>query len=191
MKNCLTNSEKNQSREVATVLFSKYVHLIYGVGLKYLKSPEKSKDIVMSTYEKMCLHLTSTEIRDFSSWLHQIARNECLSILQSEDKMRQEETNYAASKSYTEEPQFESKLSHTVWVEGRHLDFSEEMIAKAVRSLEPHHRRCVHHFYFDNMTYEQIAKKCRYSKSEVKSYLQNGKRKLKLLLLQQSREIIS
>ena len=180
-----------ESKEIAAKLFGKYVHLLYGVGLKYLQSPERSKDVVMSTYEKMCLYLPHTEVADFSSWIYKVARNECLNILQTENKLREQEENFAQSQNWIETPNQDENTGHSVLVKGEKLDFNEEIIAAAMRRLQPHHRKCVHHFYFDNMSYEQIAKKCKFSVSEVKSYLQNGKRKLKLILLQESRAKIS
>jgi DNA-directed RNA polymerase specialized sigma24 family protein len=45
-------------------------------------------------------------------------------------------------------------------------------------------RTCIVLFYIDRLSYEQIMTQTGYSFNEVKSYVQNGRRKLKLLMEQ-------
>lgn len=57
-----------------------------------------------------------------------------------------------------------------------------EALEKAMENLNPFQKKCIELFYFKNMSYTQIVEMTGYSVNEVKSYIQNGKRNLKLLI---------
>ncbi|MCK7536213.1 MAG: hypothetical protein MZV63_37115 [Marinilabiliales bacterium] len=44
-------------------LYSGYMHLVYGVCLKYLKDRDESKDAVMQIFEKLIIEITETQYR--------------------------------------------------------------------------------------------------------------------------------
>ena len=48
--------------------------------------------------------------------------------------------------------------------------------------LKENQRMCVELFYLKNKSYQDIANETDFSLNEIKSYIQNGKRNLKLLL---------
>jgi RNA polymerase sigma-70 factor (ECF subfamily) len=52
----------------------------------------------------------------------------------------------------------------------------------ALLNLPEHQRRCVQLFYYQNMSYQGISDETGYQLNTVKSYIQNGKRKLKIYL---------
>ncbi len=53
---------------------------------------------------------------------------------------------------------------------------------KCVRDLNSEQRQCVTLFYLEKKSYSEIAETTGYSMMQVKSYIQNGKRKLKLMM---------
>ncbi len=64
--------------EILGELYSRYMHLVYGVCLKYLKERDDSMDAVMQIFEKLIIEIPRHEIENFSSWLHVVTRNHCL-----------------------------------------------------------------------------------------------------------------
>ena len=48
--------------------------------------------------------------------------------------------------------------------------------------LKENQRVCVELFYLKNKSYQEIANETEFSLNEIKSYIQNGKRNLKLLI---------
>lgn len=48
--------------------------------------------------------------------------------------------------------------------------------------LKENQRVCVELFYLKNKSYQEIANETNFSLNEIKSYIQNGKRNLKLLI---------
>ncbi len=69
--------------EVLGVLYDRYIHLVYGVSLKYLKDREESKDAVMGIFEKLIADLKKHQVGNFKSWLHVMTKNFCLMKLRS------------------------------------------------------------------------------------------------------------
>lgn len=63
-----------------------------------------------------------------------------------------------------------------------------DLLEKAIEELSPEQRQCVTLFYLQKNSYQQIADKTGYSLMQVKSYIQNGKRNLKILLEKAQKE---
>lgn len=57
-----------------------------------------------------------------------------------------------------------------------------ELMTNSLQELSPEQRGCVTLFYLEKKTYQEIADQTGYSLMQVKSYIQNGKRNLKILL---------
>ena len=53
--------------------------------------------------------------------------------------------------------------------------------------LKENQRICIELFYLKNKSYQDIANETNFSLNEIKSYIQNGKRNLKLLIEEQTR----
>ena len=74
--------------DVLAVLFQRYMDLLYGVCLKYLKQPEASKDAVMQIFEELVQKLSKHEVENFKSWLYTLARNHCLMQLRTPKNLK-------------------------------------------------------------------------------------------------------
>ncbi|MBC7566220.1 MAG: sigma-70 family RNA polymerase sigma factor, partial [Pedobacter sp.] len=66
------------SLDILGQLYNKYMHLVFGVCINYLKDEELSKDAVMQIFEELILKLKVHEVQNFKSWLHVLTRNHCL-----------------------------------------------------------------------------------------------------------------
>jgi RNA polymerase sigma-70 factor (ECF subfamily) len=60
----------------------------------------------------------------------------------------------------------------------------EKLVAveNAILNLKDKQRECIELFYLKNKSYIEIATQTGYTENEVKSYIQNGKRNLKIIL---------
>ena len=58
----------------------------------------------------------------------------------------------------------------------------EKVIEEAILKLNQHQRTCINLFFFENKSYKEIVEITGLTDKQVKSYLQNGKRNLKILL---------
>lgn len=57
-----------------------------------------------------------------------------------------------------------------------------ELMDESLRELNNEQKQCVTLFYLEKRSYQEIADITGYSMMQVKSYIQNGKRNLKILL---------
>ncbi|MFK7953302.1 MAG: RNA polymerase sigma factor, partial [Ekhidna sp.] len=74
----LSDYRSSGNQQLLGELFNNYMHLVYGLCLKYLKNSDDSKDAVMSIYEHISVKLRSTEVQHFKSWLYMVSKNYCL-----------------------------------------------------------------------------------------------------------------
>ena len=75
-----------------------------------------------------------------------------------------------------------------------HLNKTEEkeiqytLLEKAIEELNEDQRKCIKLFYLKERSYNEIVDETGYSLNEVKSFIQNGKRNLKIKLEKNSEE---
>jgi RNA polymerase sigma factor (sigma-70 family) len=69
--------------ELLGKLYKPYMHLVYGVCLKYFKNKVESQDAVMQIFEKLIDTIKKHEIDHFKSWLYVLTKNHCLMALRS------------------------------------------------------------------------------------------------------------
>ncbi|MBA7564536.1 ECF RNA polymerase sigma factor SigE [subsurface metagenome] len=163
--------------EVLAPLFNRYIHLVFGVCLKYLKNKEDAKDAAMEIMESLMDKLLQHEISNFPSWLHTVSRNYCLMRIRS----RKEDLFIEFDKRKSEQIPVESD-------EDLHQRIEEEAqlneMGKAIVSLNPEQKQCIQLFFFEKRSYDEIAKETGYSVNKVKSHIQNGKRNLRIYLME-------
>ena len=152
------------------VLFEKYTHLIFGVCMKYLKDEDKAKDAVMSIFENLFSDLKKHSITYFKGWLYSVSKNHCLMILRL-DKKEVPFIEATMEKVATEHPDEKLKL------EGR-----LNMLNEAIQGLDAYQQVCIKLFYLEEKSYQQIEAMTGYNFNQVKSFIQNGKRNLKIYM---------
>ncbi len=156
-------------------LIERYSHLIYFNCKQYLSQEEDCKDMVMTIVEKVYERCPKADISYFRSWLYSVIRNQCISHIRAQNRQSQPNPNWEKNIETVSIPNFVEEESHA-------YGFSDEAIQSALQELDPLQRECLQLFYFEGKSYKEISQQTSYSLKEVKSYLQNGKRKLKILL---------
>jgi len=63
-----------------------------------------------------------------------------------------------------------------------------DLLEEAIIELTEEQRQCVILFYLKKCSYQQVTEKTGYSLMQVKSYIQNGKRNLKIVLEKKLKE---
>ena len=179
----LIDSFKSENSESALgELFERYVHLVYGVCMKYLKNTEESRDATMQIFEKLRNDLKRHEVEKFSFWLHTVSKNYCLMQLRSKDAMK----SYDDELLVTEDGLMEENISE--FLGEKNTDHLLEVLPQALENLNTEQRICVELFYLKDNCYEEVSSITGYDMKKVKSYIQNGKRNLKIYLTNQMNE---
>lgn len=163
-----------ESRALA-VLYKRYAHLVLGLCLDYLKDKEAAKDATMDIFEKVAGKLKVTEVEYFKSWLFTVSRNHCLDVLRRQTREAPVEFSEAIFMESTSDDRLK---------DNQRL----EALREGLYQLKAHQRSCVVGFYLQGQTYEQVAEHTGYTVKEVKSYLQNGRRNLRIYLEKRANE---
>ncbi len=162
--------------DVLGELYSRYMHLVYGVCLKYLKDRDESMDAVMHIFEKLIVEIPRQKIENFRSWLHVVTKNYCLMQLRSEKsrEIKMQEWIKESVIFMENEP-----VLHPV---DENVPEMDKMLMDCIEKLKGEQRECIMMFYFDNKCYNDIAQVLVIEEKKVKSHLQNAKRNLKICL---------
>jgi RNA polymerase sigma-70 factor, ECF subfamily len=158
----------------ASWIFENYWHLVLGSCLKYLGDRDAAQDAAMDILHKILEKLRTETPTYFPAWLYTVTRNHCVEILRKGNKS----------------PDFESleKVKVAMEPEASFVEHQENQsilaahVQKALAELPEHQRECVEMFYMQELSYKEISEESGYSLKKVKSFIQNGKRKLTLLL---------
>jgi RNA polymerase sigma factor (sigma-70 family) len=150
-------------------LLERYTLLLYGVSLKYLKNPEEARDAVQQIFLKAITELHKYEVSYFSSWLYMIAKNHCLMILRNRRR--------GIPVDLITEPVTDTEDPDPLKNESLLKDLED-----ALQHLSPEQKICIRLFYLQKKSYQSISTETGFNLLQVKSYIQNGKRNLRLLL---------
>ena len=159
------------SRDIMYVLYERYGHLVLGLCIKYLKQVQNAEDMCASIFEKLPSLLIKHEVRYFKSWLYKVRRNECLMELRKKNSKfsEMEETKIVDEDNLglEEKKKQEAEINH---------------MESALSGLKENQKQCITLFYLEEKSYQEISIALSMSIKAVKSHIQNGKRKLKIVM---------
>lgn len=156
-----------------STLYQRYMDLVFGVCLKYFKDSERCKDAVMDIFEELTVKLKNHEVANFKGWLHVLARNYCLMQLRSPRNLKTSEFNGDFMQS-AETPHLGNELLEK--------ENSFKQLEHCIEALPADQKQSVELFYLQNKCYNEIAEITGHEWNKVRSYIQNGKRNLKICL---------
>ena len=154
------------------LLFERYTELVYGVCLKVLKNQADAEDAYMGVFEKLVKKVQQHDIQEFRPWLHVLTRNHCLEILRKKGKHLT--VSYDGAFMQSEE------LVHPFMEEATNGKL--EALNGCLDTLKGEQKSCVQLFYFEGKSYKEIAAQKDLDIGKVRSYIQNGRRNLKICI---------
>ena len=154
------------------ILLQRYTLLLFGVCMKYMKNEEEARDCVQQIFVKVITELPRYQVEFFKAWIYTIARNYCLMRLR-DSHGRQTSLSDTMLAAWDDE---EGK--------SRYLEKEKllEFMGQALDELGKEQKLCVTLFYLEKRSYQEIATTTGFTLMQVKSYIQNGKRNLKLMI---------
>jgi len=162
----------DKNNEWLGILLQRYTLLLLGVCMKYLKNEEEAKDAVQQVFLKVITELPKYKVDYFKSWIYMVAKNHCLVKLRDKGKIPIEinEEIHGTSEDLEEvKKQLEKDQLFT-------------SMETALQQLNREQQQCITLFYFEKKSYQEITTTTGYTLMQVKSFIQNGKRNLKLIL---------
>ncbi|HJS55847.1 MAG TPA: sigma-70 family RNA polymerase sigma factor [Chitinophagaceae bacterium] len=182
LKNILSNNQSDaelvllyrQSEDLKVLgdLYQRYMDLVYGVCLKYLKEPEQAQDAVMQIFEELVSKLKKHEVENFRGWLHQVAKNYCLMQLRTPKNLKTVEL-----------PPLLVQNEEDVHLNGV-MDKEENLqkLENCIASLSDEQKTMIKLFYLEGKCYNEIVEITGLGWNHVRSSIQNGRRNLKLCM---------
>ncbi|MGN6541198.1 MAG: RNA polymerase sigma factor [Ginsengibacter sp.] len=168
----LQNFYKDHDNKWLGILLPRYTLLLLGVCMKYLKNEEDARDCVQQIFLKVINELQKYKVDYFKSWIYMIAKNHCLMKLRGNKNVSVELNEKII-------PAEEGQIDKTDFVEKEALLIK---MKRAIKQLNREQQECVNLFYLQKKSYSEVSEITGFSMLQVKSHLQNGKRKLKLLM---------
>lgn len=171
-KELLNKFYSDGNNEWLGILLKRYTLLLLGVCMKYLKNEEEAKDAVQQIFLKVITELPKYKVDFFKSWLYMLAKNLCL--MKIRDKNGRIPVELTDNIVACEDLNTKSEILEK--------DNTLSLIEEALLELNEEQRVCLTLFYLDKKSYQQITELTGYNLMQVKSYIQNGKRNLKLIV---------
>jgi RNA polymerase sigma factor (sigma-70 family) len=156
-------------------LYERHMDMVFAVCFRYLRQEDEAKDAVMQVFEQLITDLKTHEVQNFKSWLHSVARNYCLMQLRQKRVVVGDEGIF-------EQEAYENFVAEPPEKEDWRIEAQLSDLGDCLQTLAQEQRRSVELFYFQQLCYQQIAEQTGFAITKVKSYLQNGKRNLKLCM---------
>lgn len=169
----------DHNNEWLGILLQRYTLLLLGVSMKYLKNEEEAKDSVQQIFLKVIQELHKYKVEYFKSWLYMVAKNHCLMKIRDRQGKITAEVNDRIAAKPEEETDKDSLLQNEQAL--THMESS-------LKELNPEQQQCVTLFYLEKKSYQEVSEETGFSMLQVKSYIQNGKRNLKILIEKKLKE---
>lgn len=161
----------DNNQEWIGILLQRYTLLLFGVCMKYLKDETEAKDCVQQIFLKVLTEVPKYKVEYFKSWLYMVAKNHCLMRLRDKGaKYVKELTDQEVAAQDTDK---QDLLQN---------EQTYELLEEAIRELNEEQKICVNLFFLQKKSYQQITEQTGYNLMQLKSYIQNGKRNLKIIL---------
>jgi RNA polymerase sigma factor (sigma-70 family) len=156
----------------AGILYKRYGHLVMGLCIKYLKNTQDAEDAVMNIFQGLMTDLKRHRVQYFKSWLYVYSKNHCLM------QLRKRQSSLKRELELPDEPTLLMDFNQP-----EHLKEKEEEISRlesAIEGLNEKQKRCIALFYLEGRSYAEIELETGFTANEVKSFIQNGKRNIRL-----------
>ena len=170
--------KSTDNADFLAALYQRYMDMIYGVCLKYLKNEEAAKDSVMEIYMELVDKLKKYSVENFKSWVYQLAKNHCLMKLRK-DKNKPHHID-------ADVVHLEDNVHLNAVME---KEANLNLLHDCIQELNVDQREIIELFYLKEQCYKSIAEFKEIELNTVRSFIQNGRRNLKNCMEKKSKEI--
>ena len=168
----MTLYQEKGDQEVLGILYEKHLEMVYSVCIKYLTEKELAQDAVLDIFEQLTEKAKHHDIVKFDGWLFMLSKNHCLMQLRKMQKntiLSIEDRNLESH----EEEYIETDLAH---------EENLQSLESCIEKLPLEQKRVVTMFYLEEKSYKEIADIMQIETEKVRSFIQNGRRNLKICM---------
>jgi len=161
-------------------LYEPQMEMVFAIAMKYFKDEDDAKDTVMQIFEELIPKLRQHEVENFKAWLGMVTRNFCLMALRKKNLI------VADGEIFTNEDSSENHFMEFSTIEHLNDDFDVEQnltkLEDCLKTLNSEQKHSVELFFMQEKNYQEVSQLTGFEINKVKSYLQNGKRNLKICM---------
>ncbi len=179
-KELLARFYTDGNNEWLGILFSRYTLLLLGVCMKYFKNEEDAKDGVQQIFMKAIAEINKYKVTYFKSWIYMVSKNHCL--------MRLRDNKNRATMAI-DEAMVADELTGEKLQEYYQKDLTLSLIEEGLQLLNTEQKQCLTLFYLQQKSYQQITSITGFTILQVKSFIQNGKRNLKVFVDKKMKQV--
>lgn len=162
--------------ELFDILIERYEAKIRRYSRKFLSDHEDINDVIQDIFIKTYKNIQSFDVkRKFSSWLYRIAHNELINALRKKKKNHLPLFDLDIFLPHYSQ----SKNSFNEKIDQQQM---REIIDKCVDKLEPKYREPIILYYFENLSYQEIADVLQIPISTVGIRIKRAKEKMKKMV---------
>jgi RNA polymerase sigma factor (sigma-70 family) len=173
----LAEYQKTGNKVIVGIIYKRYSHLVFGLCMKYLKDEEEAEDMVIHIFTRLMDDLTRHTVEYFKSWLYTYSKNHCLMHLRSAQSRLKKDLEYKENVKVLMESDEDAHQN------AKEKEQQYAALESAIEQLNEEQKICIRLFYLREKSYQEIAEETGYSLNNVKSFIQNGKRNLKIKLM--------
>ncbi len=163
---------QNGNKELLGKIYEQYKQRLFFHCLKIIRNQEEAKDMTSDAFIKAFENIHTFNLKKpFYPWLGKIATNVCI------DHIRRKKTVVFQPLNEEKDP----VKSETALSEMEQKEMIKK-IKKVINKLKNPQKRCFCLFYIHHKSYKQISEITGFSYNQVRSHIQNGKRKFKLAM---------
>ena len=159
-------------------LMSFYRETVYYMLLKMVRNPYDAEDLTIEAFGKAFKNLERyTENFAFSTWLFKIALNNCIDFLRKKNSAPQycdHESAIVENDLMNIRDPYKEENPEALFIDKQ----KEKIMRQAVQQLRPKYRVLIELRYFDELSYEEIAKELNITLGNVKILLFRAKEML-------------
>ena len=171
--------QKSGDTYYAALLFERYNELTVSMSLSYLKNQMDAEDATMECFEVLVRDLATTEVKNFGGWYYSVVRNLLLKYKRQSKKVQSTdlvEDVHANAAEMDVEELFDDMPKPEM----------EAVLEEAFSALKEEQATALKLFFLEGKSYDAIAAAMEVDIKKVKSLIQNGKRKMKIVLEQRN-----
>ncbi len=165
---------QKKDNEFLGILLERYTLLLFGTCLKYLKNETEARDAVQQVFLKSLTEIPKYKITYFKSWIYMVAKNHCLMLLRNKNIILEFESVVVVEEDMNKKDELFLKEAQL------------NILESAINELNNGQKECIQLFYLQKKSYQEVCKQTGFTILQVKSFIQNGKRNLKILMKKKS-----
>jgi RNA polymerase sigma-70 factor (ECF subfamily) len=156
-------------------LYNRYVPLLYGVCLKYLRDADKAGEAVRMLFEYLLFEIANYEVGDFRTWIYGVMKNYCVQLLQEEGCEMIENPDQSANAD-------DDEILYLLNDYDENDDEQKETLRFYLKQLPVQQRIAIIRFFIEEMSYADITSSTRYNLAQVKNHIREGKHNLNICM---------